>query len=112
MRGAGFVVFEALFGTVDVSLLGPLVSSAKEKNHHLADPGEVDAVSGPPIDPELHHTFADRLCVAEGSGGDSRKPRLDSRARLPIPQAFQPVDEGPPAGGCLVVMKLYGDCNL
>ena len=78
----------------------------------MADPREVDAVSRPPIYPELHHAFADRLGVAEGAGGYSREPRLDPRARLPVLQTLQPVHKGPLAVACLVVMKLHGDCNL
>lgn len=78
----------------------------------MADPREIDAVSWPPVYPELHHAFADRLGVAEGTGGDSREPSLDSRTRLPVLEALQPFGEGPPAVGCLVIMKLHGNCNL
>ena len=78
----------------------------------MADPREVDAVSGPPIYPQLHYAFAHRLDIAKIAERDSREPRFDPRTRLPVSQTFQPVDEGALAGGRLIVTKIHGNCNL
>lgn len=78
----------------------------------MADPREVDAISRPPIHSQLHYALADRFGVAEGAGRDSREPRLDPRTRLPVLQTSQPLYKRPASVGCLVVMKLHGDCNL
>ena len=93
-------------------MLGPLVSSTKEKNHDLSEPGEVNAISRSPIDPELHHAFAHRLYVAEVADRHARKSCLDARSRLPILQVEQPFDERPLARGGLVITELHNDCNL
>jgi hypothetical protein len=42
----------------------------------------------------------------------SCEPRLNPRARLPVVQVLQPVDERLFAGGSLVVAKLHAKCNL
>lgn len=78
----------------------------------MADPREVNAVSRPPIYPQLHYAFARRLDVAEVADRDSREPRFDPRTRLPVLQTLHPVDEWPLARGRLVVINLHGDCNL
>jgi hypothetical protein len=79
---------------VDVPSLRPLVSSAEEKNDHLADPCEVNTVTRAPINPQLHYPFAHRLDVAQVADRDSREPRFDARTRLPIVQSLQPIGEG------------------
>ena len=76
----------------------------------MAHPREVDAVSRPPIYPQLHYAFARRLDVAKVADRDSREPRFDPR--LPVLQTLHPCDEWLLAGGRLVVLDLHGDCNL
>jgi len=93
-------------------LLRRLVSSAKEENHHASAPGEIDAVSQPPIDPELQHAFAHRLGIAEVAHRDAGDARRDARARLPVLQALQPFDKRLLSGRRLVIAKLDGHCNL
>jgi len=69
LRGARLVVVEVVFGTLDVLLLRPFISSAKEENYDLSKPGEVHAITRPPINPELHYAFAYRLRISEVAGG-------------------------------------------
>jgi len=86
---------------------------AKEKDDHLAEPGEIDPVSRPPVDPQFQHAFARRLDISEVAGGNSCQPRFDSRTGLPVVQPRQPLNEWPLAGSSLIVTKLdHGQCNL
>jgi hypothetical protein len=94
-------------------LLRPLVSSTKkEENHHLSEPGEIDAVSRPPVDPELQHAFAHRPGVAKVANCDAGDARLDARARRSLFQALQPFDQWLLAGRGLVKAELDGHRNL
>src|SRR2546421_3659097 len=68
LRSARFVVGEIFFGTLDVLLLRPLVSSVQEKNDHTSKPREVHTIARPPIDPKLHNSPAHRLRIAEIAG--------------------------------------------
>ena len=78
----------------------------------MSEPGEIDAVSRPPIDPELQHAFAHRPGVAEVANCDAGHARFDPRAGLPVLQALQPFDKWLLAGHGLVIAKLNGHCNL
>lgn len=79
----------------------------------MAEPEEINAVARPPIDPELHHSFADRLNVSKIADRNSCQPRFDPRAGLPVIQAFQPLNEWLFGGRGLVVTKFNcGHCNL
>jgi len=57
-------------------------------------------------------SFAHRLDVAQVADHDSREPRFNARARLPVVQALQPLDERLFAAGSLVVAKLRAKWNL
>lgn len=79
----------------------------------MSNSGEINPVSGSPVDPQLHDPFAYRLNVSKVADRNPRKPGFDPRAGLPVFQTLQPVNEWSLAGRALVVAKFKRiHCNL
>jgi len=54
---------------------------------------EVHPVTRAIVDSQLRNTFADGLCIASVSGGQTLDPGLKLRARPNVPQCIQPLSK-------------------
>ena len=53
---------------------------------YLAEPREIDAISGPPVDPQLHHAFAYWFHISKIPMWNPCRPGVDPDAGLPVNQ--------------------------
>src|SRR5882672_8505957 len=79
---------------LDVTGLCTLIAAAEQDDEPFALLGEIHAVAGAEIDPQLTHAGADRAYVARISTGQPVDAHQDAGPGLPVAKPGDPAFEG------------------
>jgi len=88
---------QVIDGLVDVGVLGPLITAAKQQDNLEANHAEIDAIPRTVVYPQFRNAVPQRLAVTEVPGLESGHPGDDPRLRPHVSEVVQPFGDNFPA---------------